>query len=183
MNTAVPPIAASGETISAASGEASAVSAAVSSGPVMKISSISVESSAYAAWCSRGSSRSAHIERSTAEVGGVAAPAIRPKKTIATAGIPASALATIAPSDAAWMAASGTSTRRAPSRSTSRPANAAPSPDPAASDPDTPPAMANEPVLADRKSTSASELIPTGSRAIRPEMTSGRTCGVRRISP
>ena len=46
MKIAVPAMTATADTISAAAGEATAVIAAVSSGPLMKISSIIVESSA-----------------------------------------------------------------------------------------------------------------------------------------
>ena len=73
------------------------------------------------------------------------------------------------------MHASGTSTRRAPMRSTSRPTNGAPRPDPAASEPDTAPAIANEPVCSRRNRTIASALIPIGNRESSEEATSAPT--------
>ena len=65
-------------------------------------------------------------------------------------GAPSSVKPTIAPSASAWTTASGSSTRRAPIRSTSRPWTGAPTPDPSASVPDTAPAIANEPVCSRR---------------------------------
>ena len=56
-------------------------------------------------------------------------------------------------------------------------------PDPAASEPDTAPAIANDPVCSRRYSTMASALMPIGSRASRAEATSAPTQGARRISP
>ena len=51
-----------------------------------------------------------------------------------------------------------------------------------ASEPDTAPATANEPVCSRRYSTIASALMPIGSRASSDEATSAPTCGERRIS-
>src|SRR5204862_2476284 len=100
VNITVPPITLAAETISAAGGDSSVATTAVSSGPSTKISSISTESSAYADGISSGRSRrsAGHIERRTDEVGGIAKPARKPHATSTATGAPASALATISPS-------------------------------------------------------------------------------------
>ena len=98
----------------------------------------------------RSRSSDGHIERSTDDVGGIAKPASRPNSTSTAVGASSSVLATSSPSAAACTNASGGSTRRWPNVSTSRPCTGAPTPLPAASEPATTPAIANEPVRSRR---------------------------------
>ena len=65
-------------------------------------------------------------------------------------GAPSSVKPTIAPSEAAWTNATGSSTRRAPTRSTNRPWTGAPIPEPSAIVPETAPAIAKDPVCSRR---------------------------------
>ena len=99
VNASVPAITLAAEMISAVAGEASAAIAAVSSGPRTKMTSIDTESSAYAAWrsCGRSRSRSGHMERRTADVGGIANPAANPQATSTATGAPSSPETTSAP--------------------------------------------------------------------------------------
>ena len=122
------------------------------------------------------------MERRTADVGGIANPAANPQATSTATGAPSSPQRPARPGALAWMTASGTSTARWPKRSTKRPCTGAPRPLPAASAPATPPAIANEPVLARRYSTIARALIPIGKRAASVAATSAAKYGTWRRS-
>jgi hypothetical protein len=118
----------------------------------MRIDSMIIVSIAKAPWRRSGRSASSHgqDERRIEDVGGFSAPAAKPHSKSTTSGALASVDSTSAPSALACPTAHGKSTRHWPSRSTARPVAGAPIPTPAASEPATPPAIANEPVCSRR---------------------------------
>ena len=179
----VPAASAATDTSSAAPGSTRTTTSAVTSGPAVKIVSVSTESSANAP-CNRPAlwpNRRGYSTRITDWVGGNAAPATNAAATSATVGAPARASTTTATSPAPHAAASESSAR-GPRWSISRAVSGAPSPVPSASAPEAAPALANDPVSARTSRMIARPLIPIGSRASSDAANSRATVGVLRIS-
>jgi hypothetical protein len=119
-----PPSSRNGDRISGAAGSISAASAAVSSGPVTKISSIITPSRASAVASSPGSSLArirGHIAREIDPSGGMNAPAASASANSTPTGAPESPQTTSAQSATACTIENGTITRASPRRSISRP--------------------------------------------------------------
>ena len=178
----VPTSTATADTTSAAAGPNTTTIAAVSSGPTVKMVSVRTESSANAPCSSVESSPSSrgYWTRSTAPAVGKAAPQTSAVAMIAAPGAPVCPRTTSAISPAAWTTA-WTSITRGPSRSINRPPSGAPKPVPSASAPAAAPARPNEPVSARSSSTSASPLMPIGSRAGSEAAISRPSRGTRRM--